>query len=95
MARRAGPPARVKETIFGPPATTTRAAFIRFGNAVHWQAYFADAGLGPVMGQVRDDERALLEAALQQLKKAEHRLVAAFITELTDGTVTFAEAKAI
>lgn len=95
MARRARPPARIKEPIFGPPATTARAAFIRFGNALHWQAYFASVGLGPTMGQVGNDERALLEAALKRLKKAEHRLVAAFIAEPTDGTVTFAQAKAI
>ncbi|MCJ2065648.1 hypothetical protein MKK63_23475 [Methylobacterium sp. J-088] len=95
MARRPRPPARIKEPIFGPPATTARAAFIRFGNALHWQAYFADAGLGPAMGQVGDGNRAILEAALARLPKAEHRLVAAFIAELTDGTVTFAEAQAI
>ncbi|WP_267428036.1 hypothetical protein [Methylobacterium sp. GC_Met_2] len=47
------------------------------------------------MGQVGDGNRAILEAALARLPKAEHRLVAAFIAELTDGTVTFAEAQAI
>lgn len=47
------------------------------------------------MGQVGNDDRALLQAALARLRKVEHRLVAAFISELTDGTVTFAEAKAI
>ncbi|SDO13881.1 hypothetical protein SAMN05216360_11581 [Methylobacterium phyllostachyos] len=95
MARRPRPPARIKEPIFGPPAATARAAFIRFGNALHRQAHFADAGLGPAMGQVGNDGRALLEAALARLPKAEHRLVSEFITELTDGTVTFAEAQAI
>lgn len=66
-------------------------AFIRFGNALHWQADFADVDLGPAMGQSGGGERARLEAAVTRLLKAEHR----FAAELTDGTVTFAEAKAI
>ena len=92
MGRRARPPARIKEPILGPPAKTARAAFIRFGNALHWKAYFADAGLRPVL---EGDDRALLEAALARMPRAEHRLVAAFIAELTDVTMTFAEANAI
>lgn len=95
MARRARPPARIKEPIFGPPARTAREAFVRFGNALHWQADFADVGLGSVMGQKGDDDWALSEAALARLPRAEHRLVAAFIAELTDGTKPFAEAHAL
>ena len=89
------PPATRQQPIFGPPAETARAAFIRFGNALHWEAYFADVSLGPVLGQAEDDDRTLLDAALAQLPKAEHRLVVAFIAELTGGTMTFAEANAI
>lgn len=95
MARRPRPPARIKEPIFGPPARTAREAFIRFGNALHWQAYFADVSLEPVLTQVGPSHHAVLDSALADLPRAEHRLVAAFIAELTGGTMTFAEANAI
>ena len=65
-----------------------RAAFLRFCNAPHEDASFADVSLGPVTGQVADDDRALLDAALARLPKAEHRLVVAFIAEPAGGTLT-------
>lgn len=87
---------RTGEPIFGPPATTPEEAFLRFGNAMHWELYFLeyelreDTACGP-------DEffDVLLNATLKRLPRAEHRLVAEFITQLTSGQYTFAEAKAL
>ena len=47
------------------------------------------------MGADHGSDGAFLEAVLARMKRAEHRLVAAFITDLTGGGCTFAEARAL
>ncbi|MDP4022742.1 hypothetical protein Q8W71_08915 [Methylobacterium sp. NEAU 140] len=47
------------------------------------------------MGADHGSDRAFLAAVLARMTRAEHRLVAAFITDLTGGGYTFAEARAL
>lgn len=84
------------QPIFGPPATTPEEAFIRFGNAMHWEAYVLSGNLHEELGHRRDDSPdALLTATLNRLPRSEHRLVAECITALTGGGYAFTEAQAI
>lgn len=96
MAPRPAPRKQAREPIFGPPATTPEQAFLRFGNALHWVAHFGGEGLPWLVPTPRKEgPDAVLDMALARLVRAEHRLVAEFITTLTSGHVTFAEAVAI
>jgi hypothetical protein len=96
VGRRPGIQKQAGEPIFGPPATSPKEAFIRFGNALHWEAHFPVEDLREdIAGAVGRLPDAVLNAALKRLPRAEHRLVAEFITELMSGTYSFAEAQAI
>jgi hypothetical protein len=85
-----------KASIFGARATTAEEAFIRFGNAVHWEAYYlTDDQLEEIKRSKEEFPSLLPNATLESLPRAEHCLVAEFIAQLTSGAYTFAEACAI
>ena len=83
-------------SLLGTRAKTPREAFLRFGHFMHWQLYLLENELlEQSPSSPRDVFNRLCDATLKELPRAEHRLVAEFITMLTDGTHTFAEACAV